>query len=432
MQIANTKLNLALGDAKVEVMNFLNEIAMRYPDCISFAPGRPREEFFDVAAALGYVQDFVDYRGTGDEAGYAELGQYGRTNGMLGQLIATLLERDESVSVEPQDIVVTVGCQEAMCICLIALCGNPGDVALVADPAYIGISGAASLLGIEVAAVATDSQGVHPAGLEAQLAALRAAGKTPRILYLSPDFANPTGASTPSERRAQLLDLTRRHGVLVLEDHAYNYFCYDEQKLPCLKSTPEADHVLFLGSFSKSIFPGLRLGFIAAGQVVTWADGRTCRLADELSKVKSLLTVNTSPINQAIVGGILLRNACSLHGFVAPRRAALLASRDSMLAALRTHFPPDAAWTAGVSWTAPSGGFFLSMTLPFIVTSEDLLLSAREYGVLWTPMSYFYLDQRATREIRLSFSYVTPAQIDKGIAALARQVMQQVHMREAA
>jgi (S)-3,5-dihydroxyphenylglycine transaminase len=425
MEISATKLNLALGDAKVEVMNFLNEIANRYPDAISFAPGRPREEHFDVAQSLGYIEDYVRHeqglRGTLHD-GYAALGQYGRTNGIIGGLIAAMLRNDEGIAIEADSVVVTVGCQEAMCLCLLALCGNPGDVVLVADPAYIGISGAARLLGIELAPVPCAEEGVDLVGLEATVSSLRAAGKSPRAFYFSPDTSNPTGVTTPRRRRAELLDLTQRLDIVVLEDQAYTYFQYGGERLPALKSMAASDHVIYLGSFSKSIYPGLRLGFIASDLRVRSASGELTALSAEISKIKSMLTVNTSPLCQAIAGGLLLRHECSLREFVAPRRQVLRENLDAMLAALAKHFPSGEAWSRGISWNRPTGGFFLCLKVPFAVTEEDLLVSAREYGVLWTPMSYFYLTRDASNEIRLAFSYATPGQIDKGISALADMI----------
>lgn len=425
MQICASSLNHALADPKVGVMNFLNEIAMRYPDAISFAPGRPREEYFDVAGSLDYVAAYAGYAAAGHDgsrqAAFGQLGQYGRTNGMIGALIAQMLRNDDEVAVTADDIVVTVGCQEAMCLALLALCGNPGDVALVADPAYIGLSGAARLFGIELASVASDDLGLRMDALEHTLERLRADGKTARLLYLSPDAANPTGATMSAAARARLLELTRLHGIVVLEDHAYNYFQYDAEHRP-LKSAPDTDHVIYLGSFSKSVYPGLRLGFLATTLQVRCATGGSVHLAEEISKIKSMMTVNTSPLCQAIAGGLLLRHDCSLKGFTAGRRAQVRESRDAMLAALDRHFPAGQSWCAGVRWNAPSGGFFLCLGLPFIVTEADLLRSAREFGVLWTPMSYFYLERAASDEIRLSFSYVTATQAEAGVAALARWV----------
>lgn len=434
MHIPADRLNTALYDPKLQVMNFLNEIAQQYPQAISFAPGRPLERNFDVAASLSFLDDFVRHTSSGANSdlsfGYAALGQYGKTNGVIGDLIAQLLRNDEGLAVSANDIVVTVGCQEAMCLCLLALCGNPGDVALVADPAYIGISGAARLFGIETAGVPMFENGLDLQVLEDTVISLQALGKQARLLYLSPDFSNPTGITITREQRNALTAMALRHNLLILEDHAYNYFQFDGNRIPPLMSGPRSDHVIYLGSFSKSVYPGLRLGYIATTATVVDAAGMRTSLAEEFSKVKSLLSVNTSPLCQAIVGGLLVRHNCTLREFVEPRRAFLKRNRDAMLVALEAHFPRSEAWCREVIWNRPVGGFFLKLNMPFLLTDEDLSLSARKYNVLWSPMSYFYEDSRSSREIRLSFSYVTPEQIDFGIAALARMVRDRIAQSE--
>lgn len=407
-------LNPALESEGVTVMNFLNEIAGEYPDAISFAPGRPPEELFGVPETIALLGDFVD---RGNDGRYARLGQYGRTNGIISDLIARLLKEDEGIEVEPPDIVVTVGAQEAMLVCLQTLCSRPGDVLLVAEPLYIGISGAAQVLGVDVVPVQSDEGGIDLPSLELVCATLEREGKRARLLYVCPDFANPTGSTMGLDRRTDLLALTRLRGLLVIEDHAYNYFVYDGERLPPLKALPFSGHVIYLGSFSKSIFPGLRVGFIAAGQRVASAREGCESLADEMSKVKSLTTVNTSPLCQAIVGGLLLRHGCSLREYTRPKREALKARRDAITAALDRHF--RSGIRSAVTWNSPAGGFFLRLELPFVAGPSELKVSAADFGVLWTPMSYFYLQPKVGREIRLSFSAVSPEQIDEGVRRLA-------------
>jgi (S)-3,5-dihydroxyphenylglycine transaminase len=414
-------LNGALAHPKIDAMNFLNEIAAEHPDAISFAPGRPREELFRVRDALAGVESYLRYRGGDPDCALSHdaLGQYGRTNGIIGDLIARLLHNDQAVRVHPDHVVVTVGCQEAMFLCLLALCRGPDDVALISEPAYVGMSGAARVLGIEVAPVQLTPSGIEIEALRGICDSLRARGKTPRLLYLSADFANPTGISLPLANRVAVMRATRELGLLVVEDDAYGYFSYDDSVARPLKSLPDSEHVIYLGSFSKTIFPGLRVGFLVADQTVAQDDGSVVLLTRELSKIKSLLSVNSPQINQAMVGGVLIENSFSLRALVDPRRLALQHSRDAMLAALERHFPRYERWSSRVSWCRPSGGFFLRLRLPFAVTQQDLMRCIERYEVIWTPMSVFCIEERESCEIRLSFSYVTPEQIERGIAALA-------------
>ncbi len=430
VKLPASALNAALHDSKMEVMNFLNEIAVQYPKAISFAPNWPQESYFEVTKSLQFIETFTRSHPVGELTGFGDscagLGQYGRTNGIIGTMIAKMLRVDEDIQVESDDIVVTVGCQEALCLCLLTLCGNPNDVALVPDPAYAGISGAARVLGIEVAPVPFNDEGLDLFALQRIVSELGEAGKHVRMLYLSPDFSNPTGITVSLDQREILHSMTRRLGIVIVEDHAYSYFQYDGKRIPAMKSAPQSDHVVYLGSFSKSVYPGLRVGYIATTQRMSTLGGCTTRLSQELSKVKSMLTVNTSPLCQAIIGGLLLKNGCSLKSYVAPRVKALQENRDAMLAALELNFPATEGWCRDVHWNKPAGGFFLSLQVPFTVSADDLTRSARDYGVLWTPMSYFYLHKTVSSEIRLAFSYVNARQIEHGISGLARLVKQRI------
>ncbi|MEA9602668.1 PLP-dependent aminotransferase family protein [Polynucleobacter sp. MG-28-Ekke-A2] len=415
-------MNPALHNKKIEVMNFLNEIASTYPDAISFAPGRPVEDFFDVDKSFGYLQKFSDYCAdktrVSSKTFLNSLGQYGRTNGILGDFIQKLLINDEGFQISANDVVITVGSQEAMFLCLLTLFRGRADVILITDPAYIGMSGAANILGIEVISVPLDPAGIDFIALDQTLIALKKSGKNPKALYLSPDFSNPTGITLSRDHRKELLDLTKKHNILIIEDHAYSYFDYDSPEKGSLKLFPNSDHVIYLGSFSKSIYPGVRIGFLVANIEVVDDAGKITTFVYEVSKLKSLLTVNTSPLCQAIVGGILLENNFSLKSYAKDRLNALKLNRDVILDALDINFPASEVWARGIQWNRPSGGFFLTLSLPFALTDEDLIESAMDYKVLWTPMRYFHIHDGVSNDIRLSFSYVTPDQIRLGIKNL--------------
>jgi (S)-3,5-dihydroxyphenylglycine transaminase len=301
-------LNASLGDPKLSVMNFLNEIVNKYPDAISFAPGRPLEKNFDVEKSFSYINQYLEWVNADgvSNSSYSSLGQYGNTKGIIGDVICKLLCNDEGIVADSSSVVITVGCQEAMCLCLLALAASPGDVVLVEDPAYVGLVGAAKVFGIEVAGVPTNEDGIIVEALGAEIDKLKKANKTPKLLYVSPDFSNPTGFTSSVAQRVKLLGVTRELGLMVLEDHAYNYFYFNDIKSGCLKSLPNSEHVIYLGSFSKSIYPGVRIGFLVADQKINMGVNSSSNLSDELSKIKSFITVNSSPLNQAIVGGLII------------------------------------------------------------------------------------------------------------------------------
>jgi (S)-3,5-dihydroxyphenylglycine transaminase len=247
-------------------------------------------------------------------------------------------------------------------------------------------------------------------------------GRRPRALYDVPDFNNPLGTRLPLVARRELLAVAREEGMLIWEDNPYGMFSYDGPPLPTLKALDEHGVVIYMGSFSKTLFPGLRLGYLVADQGVVLASGQRVPLAAELSKIKSLTTVNTSPVVQAIAGGLLLEAGGSLRPIVAEKLPSYRASRDRMLAALEETL----GGLEGVSWNRPEGGFFLTLNLPFELTDDLLMACARDYGAIVCPMRFFALAPGRERQVRLSFSYVSGEQIDLGIARFARFVRDQI------
>ncbi|HEY3004803.1 MAG TPA: PLP-dependent aminotransferase family protein, partial [Kribbellaceae bacterium] len=345
--------------------------------------------------------------------------QYGPTVGQIRELVAASLRDDENVDVAPESVVVTVGSQEAMLLVLRALMAGPDDVLLVASPCYVGITGAARLLDVAMTTVDERDDGLSCADVEAALAAERARGRRPRALYVVPDHSNPSGTTMPVPTRIDLLALAERHGLLIIEDSPYRLVS-PGTPLPTLKSMDTARVVVQLGSYSKTIFPGARVGFVVADQQVADGNGRTTLLADELAKIKSMVTVNTSSLSQAAVAGALL--ACG--GLVSELNTGTAAHYGQTMRAtlreLERHFPAQRRTALGIRWNTPSGGFFLTLRVPFTADNSALTRSAEEFAVIWTPMSYFHPHGGGERSIRLSTSYLSQAEIEEGIARLAR------------
>lgn len=411
----------ALQEPALNSMNFLNEISQRFPDAVSLAAGRPFEEFFELDSLDRYLRRFCQY--LAHDLGYSPrevrrtLFQYGRTKGIVHALVAANLARDEGIEVDPESVVVTVGCQEAMFLVLRALRQGPADLLLAVAPTYVGLTGAARLADLPVWQVTSGPDGVDLADLAGQLRRARAAGLRPRACYLMPDFANPSGLSMGVPARQAVLELAAEENLLLLEDNPYGLFSHSgAPRPPTLKSLDRHRSVVYLGSFAKTAMPGVRVGYLVADQRVSVPGSAPSLLADELSKIKSMLTVNTSPITQAIVGGKLLENDCSLLQANERERAAYTRNMDRILRGLAARFADP---ELGVSFTAPVGGFFVVVTVPFAVDDALLELSAARYGVLWTPMHHFYEAGSAVNSLRLSCSSVTVEQIDLGLDRLA-------------
>ncbi|MBM2619502.1 PLP-dependent aminotransferase family protein [Actinoplanes sp. LDG1-06] len=411
-------LHSSLRDPLLDSMNFLNEIVNRYPRAISFAPGRPYLGLFEPSELDRYVGRYTahlrDDLGFSKEQVHNNLVQYGRTNGHIGHLIARTLANDEDMHVPAESIVVTVGCQEAMILVLRALFASPDDVLLVADPCYVGIGGAARVLDVTMRAVPESEDGLTVASVTAAVAAVRAEGRRPRALYLVPDFANPSGHSLAPDVRESLLELAERENLLIIEDNPYGFFVRQGTARPTMKSMDAGGRVIYLGSFAKTCFPGARLGYVVADQLVAVPDGERVLLADEISKIKSMVTVNTPSLSQAVIGGMLLEHDCRLREANAPSAAFYRDNMNLMLDSLRKSFPAD----GGTRWNSPDGGFFVVMELPFPADQRALAVSAADFGVLWTPMREFYLDGGGDRAIRLSCSALAPEQIVDGVERL--------------
>lgn len=420
-------LHGSLRDPLLDTMTFFSEVTARYPEAISFAPGLPYEGFFDPASIHDYLDAYTGYlrdQGKSEKQVRGMLFQYGRTKGELQELIARTVANDEGIQAPPQAIMTTVGAQEAMFLLLRALFAGPQDVLLVSSPCYIGMTGAARLLDVEVVPVPEGVTGPDPEAVREVARKVAASGRRPRALYVVPDFSNPTGTSMSTPARTRLLEVAREAGILIIEDNPYSFFAREAEHRPTLKSLDQHAVVAYIGSFAKTCFPGARVGYIIADTPVTSGDGRRTLLADLLARVKSMITVNTSSLSQAVIGGMLIRCECRLRPANAAAISFYRSNLTAMLAELDRRFPPGLRSELGISWTIPDGGFFTMLTVPFAAGTDAAERSARDHGVLWTPMDAFFVGSDDGRHrLRLSSSYVTPQDIAEGIRRLAAFVV---------
>jgi (S)-3,5-dihydroxyphenylglycine transaminase len=218
----------------------------------------------------------------------------------------------------------------------------------------------------------------------------------------------------PLAARHELLDLAGRHGLLILEDSPYRLVS-PGTPLPTLKSLDRERRVIHLGSYSKTVFPGARVGFAVADQAVAGDDGHVGYLADELVKIKSMVTVNTSSLSQAVVAGTLLASGGRISELNAKAAVYYGEAMQYTLEQLDRRMPTG----LGVRWNRPTGGFFLTLQVPFRADEAALTRSAEQFGVIWTPMRYFYPWGGGLHGIRLSTSYLSRTEIEDGITRLA-------------
>ncbi|ABS05048.1 PLP-dependent aminotransferase family protein [Kineococcus radiotolerans] len=362
-------------------------------DVISFAGGLPAPELFDVEGLReAYAQAL-----TGDAA--RRNLQYAASEGdpALRELVAARLTR-RSLPTEPDDLLITTGSQQALSLLTTALL-EPGAVVAVEEPSYLAALQSFALAGARVVGIAADEHGVVPASVEEVLREHR-----PRVLYLVPNFANPTGRTLPAPRRARIAELAAEHGTWVVEDDPYGELRYSGEHVAPLAADPAlADRCVHLGSFSKTGAPGLRLG---------WA--RVPRsLRPALVVAKQAADLQTSTVDQAAAAVYLARTDLDAH--VATVVAAYRERRDAALAALADALP------AGSSWSRPEGGMFTWVRLPDpggTLDTASLLPGALAAGVAFVPGEPFFAGAPDRATLRLSFTTHTPARIHEGVARL--------------
>ncbi|MEU6884334.1 PLP-dependent aminotransferase family protein [Streptomyces viridosporus] len=413
-------LHASLQDPALESIGFLNEIMGCYPDAISFAPGAPHPDPYTELDATRYLDRFLAHAAAESGRTPVQAGrllyEYGPARGLINGIVADALRRDQGIDVAPESVVITVGAQEAMLLTLRALAGSPRDLLAVSDPCFVGITSAAGLLGVGVVPVTDTAEGLDVDALAEACRTARRAKRRIRACYVAPDYANPSGSRMELKNRRRLLELAEQEDFLILEDNAYGFTAVPGTELPALKTLDTGRRVVHIGTFAKVCFPGARVGYAIADQDVRTARGSTVPLAAELARLKTAVTVNTSPVCQALIAGMLLEHGGSLAELSRARSALYQRNLTHLLEALDRH--TMAGLPDGVEWNRPGGGFFVRMRLPVPVDAALLEASAADYGVLWTPMAPFHPGGGGTHSLRLSCSYLDPERIDEGVRRL--------------
>lgn len=392
-----------------DVMGFLNEAALRFPDAISFASGRPITQYIPTAQYQRFIQDFVSNyakRHHLEEATVLQqLGQYNKTAGFILPEASEYLAQSRFLEIPPELLMLCVGNQEAMLISLMALFSEVSEGVLVVDQyCYTGILDAARWLGIETAFVPQPALQFDLEGLQALCHRLKSQGKKPLLYYCNPDFQNPLGYCLLEGQRQDLAAWAAEEGMYIFEDFVYADFWDKSAPPPPIKAFDTQQRVIFAESFSKSVFPGMRLGLLASPPT----------LIERLVHVKAYTTVNTPTLEQCFLAGLWLKEGYTLAQHVQPARAALTLQRQAMLEALQTYLP-----RGDFRWTSPEGGFFLLLYLPFALQPDEVQKAAAEFGVIFCPLSFFSADGSGANVLRLAYSLQPPQAIEKGIRRLA-------------
>ena len=383
-----SRFDKVTGSAIREIFKVIDQ-----PGMISFAGGNPSLDALpdrQVSELAAYVLE---------KDGKAIL-QYGATEGYRPFLESLKAYVEKQLGTDIPAVLPVTGSTQAMDLLCKAMI-DPGDTVLVENPSFLGNLQCLKLYQANLVSVESDDQGLLPDDLEKKINQYH-----PKMLYTIPTFQNPTGKSLPEERRKAIAELANRYGMLVAEDDPYRDLRYEGQACHSIKYFDRNGWVMFLGSFSKIISPGLRVGYIAGDATVI----RKCTVG------KQSTDVHTSNLNQAIVDQYLrrdllpahIRNICSSYG----------AKMKQMLGCLES-FP------SGVRFTHPQGGLFIWAELPEKIDAVKMLSAAVERKVAYVPGTYFCVDGGHLNTIRLNFSNSTPEQIEKGMNTLKEIVEMQ-------
>jgi len=337
--------------------------------------------------------------------------QYGPTEGFEAtkHCIAEVMAA-EDMRIDIDDVLVTTGGQQVIDLVTKTLV-DPGDVVICEAPTYPGAVPVFCSYEADVVQIEMDSEGMRIDLLEETLERLEREGRRPKFIYTVPTFQNPAGVTLSAPRRQRLVEIARERELLVLEDNPYGLLRYEGDPLPPLRALDGGVYVLYLGTFSKILSPGIRLGWVVAPAPV-------------LAKInlgKQAADLCTSSLTQQFVEGYFaegrwrayVQDLCTLY-----RRR-----RDAMLDALAEFFPPQA------EWTQPGGGLFIWATLPDFIDTEDLLAKAiQQESVAFVPGSAAYIDGRGGSSMRLNFSAVSENDIVEGIRRIGKVIDAQISL----
>ncbi|MFG1697514.1 PLP-dependent aminotransferase family protein [Nonomuraea sp. NPDC049309] len=374
------------------------------PEVVSLAGGMPYVTALPLDMVGELVADLVTRRGP------VAL-QYGSGQGdpHLREQICEVMKL-EGINAGPNDVVVTVGSQQALDL-ITRIFIDPGDVVLAEGPSYVGALGTFAAYQAKVVHIAMDDQGIVPESLAQTIYALETAGAPVKFLYTIPTFQNPAGVTLNIARRQQVLDICQRAGILVIEDNPYGLLGFDGEPLRALRAD-NPDGVVYLGSFSKTLAPGFRVGWALAPHAIR----------DKLILAMESAVLSHSSFTQLAVGQYLATQPWREQ--IKSFRELYRERRDAMLDALESLMPPE------VTWTRPGGGFFVWATLPEGLDSKAILPRAVAERVAFVPGTGFYSDGSGARHMRLSYCYPEPDRIREGVRRLAGVIEQEMQLRD--
>jgi len=373
------------------------------PEVISLAGGLPDTSTFPPGTFAAQMTRIA-------QESAAEALQYGPTEG-FSETVDCILQvmGAEGMLPDHDDVIVTTGGQQAIDLICKTLV-DPGDVVVCEAPTYPGAVPVFCSYQAEVVQIECDSEGMRIDELEAVLDQLAESGRRPKFVYSVPSFQNPAGVTLSLERRRRLVELARQRELLVVEDNPYGLLRFGGDPLPPLYQLDGGDFVIYVGTFSKILSPGIRLGWAVAPPPVM----------EKIVLGKQATDLCTSTLTQHFVREYFAEG--HWREYVASLVEIYRRRRDIMLDALEEHFPAEA------EWTEPEGGLFIWATLPEYIDTSDLLAKALREDVAFVPGQAAYVDERGRNSMRLNFSGVGDDAIREGVRRIGKTVAEQVEL----
>ena len=374
------------------------------PEIVSLAGGMPNLSALPMEMMASVVQKLISDNG-------AEALQYGSGQGhpRLREQICDMMAL-EGIRAHPDDVIVTTGSQQALDL-ISRIFIDPNDVVLVEAPSYVGALGTFRQYEAQVVHVAMDQDGLIPAALRDAIAATRAAGRKIKFLYLIPNYQNPAGVLLPADRRTEILEICREEKIFVVEDNPYGLLGF-EKPSPNAMRAEDSENVIYLGSFSKTIAPGFRVGWALVPQ----------SLKEKLVIASESSILCPSNFTQLAISSYLADQPW--RDQIASFAKLYKVRRDAALESLEAHFPK------GATWTKPAGGFYIWVTLPPEIDTNALMPKAIVAKVAYVPGTAFYADGFGSWSMRLSYCHPTPERIKEGIKALGGVIKDEMQNRE--
>jgi len=387
---------------KASEIRALFAVASR-PDIVSLAGGMPNLSALPMEMMSEVVAKLISENG-------AEALQYGSGQGhpKLREQICDVMAL-EGIRAHPDDVIVTTGSQQALDL-ISRIFIDPGDVILVEAPSYVGALGTFQQYEAQVVHVAMDENGLIPQALREAIVTTRAAGRKIKFIYLIPNYQNPGGVLLPSDRRTEILAIAREAGIFVIDDNPYGLLGFDRPS-PNAMRAEDSENVIYLGSFSKTIAPGFRVG---------WA------LVPQSLKEKIVIASESSILCPSNFSQLAISSYLSDQPWrdqIASFTQLYKTRRDAMLESLEKHFPKEA------TWTKPEGGFYVWVTLPPEIDTKAMMPKAIVAKVAYVPGTAFYADGFGSWSMRLSYCYPSPERIRDGIKSLGGVLKQEMQIR---